>query len=132
MSIKYQVSSIRNLRRAYILCLISCVLCLNSLLAQQNLLLNREWGLSYEKGKNAMEQKFKKSDTTYGAGVNFVKINYVVVDKSCFRPYICPISYKEKDKSKSLLYRKLKKESLFIVNDSADKFHLAIDPLLNF
>ena len=38
----------------------------------------------------------------------------------------------KQDKSKSLLYRKLKKESLFIVNDTADKFYMTLDPLFNF
>jgi len=37
----------------------------------------------------------------------------------------------KKGKNGSLIYRKVKTESLFIVNDTADKFHLTIDPLFN-
>jgi hypothetical protein len=51
---------------------------------------------------------------------------------SSFKPYISTPSHKDQDKSISLIHRKLKKESLLIVNDTTDKFYLAIDPLFNF
>src|SRR6185295_5478610 len=79
------------------------------LFAQQNLPLNRQWGLETEK-------KFQQDS---------VKIS------SCFKPYIVKPVQPERDKTKSILYRKLKKESLLIVKDSATKFSLTIDPLFN-
>lgn len=80
------------------------------MLAQQNLPLNREWGLNDEK-------KIEEDS------------NQVI---SCFKPYIHSPIHPQKDKTHSLLYRKIKKESLLIVSDSADKFGLSIDPLFNF
>ena len=91
------------------------------LLAQQNLPLSREWGLDYDKLKNETPQKFQKSDTVTTNRVTVVNIKYTIEDKPCFKPYIVPSIHKEQDKSKSLLYRKIKKEDLLIVNDTADK-----------
>lgn len=116
MSIKYQVSSIKYLRRTRVLFLVFCILCLNSLFAQQNRQLNREFRLDFEKDGGLLT-------------VDSINISPTL---SCFKPNIVVVTYWLKDKSKPLLYRKLKKESLFIVNDSADKFHLTIDPLFNF
>ncbi len=79
------------------------------LIAQQNLPLNREWTLDHEK-------KIQKDSS---------------VLLSCFKPYLITPVHSQKDKTRSLLYRKIKKESLFIVNDTADKFYLTLDPLLN-
>ncbi len=79
------------------------------LFAQQNLPLNRQWTLDDEK-------KIQEDS---------VKIS------SCFKPYIVTPVPPQRDKTKGLLYRKIKKESLLIVKDSADRFGLAIDPLFN-
>jgi len=87
------------------------------LTAQQNLQLNREFGLSDEKEFS----KIQKGDSIF-------KFN----DGSSVKPRIVAIQKDNRDKSKKLFYRKLKKESLFIVSDTADKFHLTIDPILNF
>ena len=72
--------------------------------------LNRQWGIDDEK---KMQQ-----DSS----------NRII---SCFKPYITPPTDPVKDKTRSLLYRKVKKESLLIVKDSATKFCLSIDPLFN-
>ena len=129
MSVKYQVSGIKYLSKAKVLCLVSCILCLNSLFAQQNLPLNREWNLNIGKvGRGCVE--IAKNDTVEPPTVTLI---CYAEPKSCFFPLITEhVYHQEKDKSKSLLLRKLKKESLFIVNDSADKFHLTLDPLFNF
>lgn len=79
------------------------------LCAQQNRSLNRQWNLDAE----------KKS----------LHDSSVLI--SCFKPRIVPVVYPERDKTRTLLYRKLKRESLLIVKDSADKFYLTIDPLFN-
>ncbi len=103
--------------------------------AQQNLQLNREWGLKLETFGTLFEKGEDTSSTSqiYGgsevySGHKLIKLPLL----SSFKPYIVPITYQTKDKSKSLLYRKFKKESLLIVNDTTDKFHLTIDPLFNF
>lgn len=127
MSIRYQVSIIKSLSKLRVLCLMSCVLCLNSLCAQQNLQLNREWGLNIEKAGGRLKQDTSiKEPFVIEQGEEFNPI------LSCFKPSIIPITHQEKDKSRSLIYRKLKTESLFVVRDSSDKFHLTIDPLFNF
>jgi hypothetical protein len=56
---------------------------------------------------------------------------------SCFKPYINPKqNHVDKNnpqrKATGVWKRKLKQESLFIVNDTTDKFYLTIDPLFNF
>jgi hypothetical protein len=80
------------------------------LIAQQNLPLNREWTLDHEK-------KIQQDSNAL---------------RSCFKPYIITPVHPQKDKTRSLLYRKIKQESLLIVNDTADQFHLTLDPLFNF
>jgi hypothetical protein len=80
------------------------------LIAQQNLPLNREWTLAHEK-------KIQQDSMALC---------------SCFKPYIITPVHSQKDKTRSLLYRKIKQESLLIVNDTADKFYLTVDPLFNF
>lgn len=87
------------------------------LIAQQNLQLNREFGLSSEK----IFSKIKHKDSIFQ-----------YTDESSFKPRITAIRIEIRDKSKSAFYRKLKTESLFIINDTADNFHLTIDPILNF
>jgi hypothetical protein len=105
--------------------------------AQQNLPLNREWGLPFTNAENPVDNSFTRKDTT-NPGSMRIEPSVVVIQASFFylsspfKPYIVHITYQQKDKSKSLLYRKIKKESFFIVNDTTDKFHLTIDPLVNF
>ena len=91
--------------------------------AQRNLPLNREWGLEkdkyfsiiHEKKDSLIPQTTEKSEPV-----------------SCFKPYIFPSSHIAKDKSRSWGYRKLKKENLISINDTADKFYLTVDPIFNF
>lgn len=78
------------------------------LVAQQNLPLNREW------------------TTVYPSEIDSN------ISLSCFKPYIVSPVHPPKNKTLGLLHRKLKKESLFIVHDTADKFYLTLDPLFNF
>jgi hypothetical protein len=80
------------------------------LIAQQNLPLNREWTLDHEK----------------------IVLQDSLALRSCFKPYMITPGHEQKDKTRSLIYRKVKKESLVIVNDTADKFYLTLDPLFNF
>ncbi len=88
-----------------ILCLLCCVLCFTNLFSQQNLTLNREFAVLNE------------NDSSHF---------------SLFKPYIREPIFSAKDKAKKKLFRKLKTESLIIVNDTADKFYLTVDPLFNF
>lgn len=74
-----------------------------STFAQQNSQLNREWSLG--------------QDST-------LHFN--------FKPYILSPTHQVIDTSKRLLTRKFFSESLILVNDTAHKFYLTIDPLLNF
>lgn len=105
------------------------------LVAQQNLPLNREWGLQNEKngsytygGKDTFFTYYTVGILEEARGIKPLVSGF----NSCFKPYIVPVTYQEKNKSNHLVYRKLKKESLFIVRDTTDKFHLTIDPLFNF
>lgn len=98
--------------------------------AQQNLQLNREWGLPYKPGKHAKNDSTIKIVTPKCDGCVYTEPEFGM--ESPFKPSIVPITYQIKDKSKPFLYRKFKTESLFIVNDTTDKFHLRIDPLFNF
>ncbi len=121
MRIRYKASGIRM--GFLILCIWFWTL--NSFAQQKNLPLNREWGLNPEKN-------FSKEDSN---------------GFSNFRPLVEKSKMTLNDYTRSnrgemarlytygngpWLYRKLKTESLIIVNDTADKFHLTIDPLLNF
>jgi len=105
--------------------LVTCLLSLATLFAQQNNLpLNREWGLNFEKCRTTI-----KNDS----------INpcvYYKNDNSCFLPHTIAIKQIDKNdslrKKTSFIKRKLKKENFIIVNDTIDKFYLTIDPLFNF
>jgi hypothetical protein len=101
---------------------LSIVFLLPSLLfAQSNFQLNREWGLNFEKEKN----KIQNDTTPQNAH-----------DYSSFKPYIYQREHIDKSnpkrKATNIWKRKIKQESLFIVNDTADKFYVTIDPILNF
>lgn len=99
--------------------------------AQRLVPLNREWSLGYEsQGGYAIApiKDIAVPDSTFPSVIPAIVLQPF---RSCFRPYIVPVSYRKKDKSKGWIVRKLKKESLFIVNDTAEQFNLTIDPLLN-
>lgn len=85
--------------------------------AQRNFTLNREWGLSHESVANLLNKTSEDS---------------IHEEWSGFRPYIVSPVQTQKDKSRNWFVRKIKKENLIIVNDTADQFYMTIDPLLNF
>src|SRR6218665_1624268 len=107
-----------------ILFLISCF----SATAQQNEPLNRESRLLAPR-----DHKLSQKDSAVIAEQILNKIPGITAQPfaSCFKPYIVPVTRRQKDRSKSWIVRKLKYESLFIVNDTAERFNLTIDPLLN-
>ena len=72
--------------------------------SQQNLPLNREWSLNFEKNKNFISRSDKKDTLT--SQQNLPKI---LKDNSCFKPYNSIPYQQEKDKSKSWFARKIKK-----------------------
>lgn len=129
--------------------ILSSLFCLNTISAQQNSQLNREFGLNIEKEGKTFEYI---RDTTYDLNptVNtyyllgkdsIQKVNGGTMTKgiykehellSCFKPYIITPSHQIIDTSKRLLIRKLWNESLLLVNDTTHKFYLTIDPLFNF
>ena len=100
----------------------------DSLHAQQkNLPLNRELELDYEKFRNIIKIR---TDSIFKGEPQIEQVTITTYSNPpSFKPYITTQYHQEKDKSKSLFIRKLKKENLFIVNDTADKFYLTIDPL---
>lgn len=113
----------------YILFLLPTVL-----FAQSNLPLNREWGLMNEKlgGTSVLgiDSISKTEPPAISSGLDFYPF------LSCFKPYIYSQNQIDKNdpkrKQTSVWKRKFKQENLFIVNDTADKFYLTIDPLFNF
>ncbi|MBL7890010.1 MAG: hypothetical protein JNL24_10670 [Bacteroidia bacterium] len=123
MRIKYHVSSIKNFSWHSLLCLATCFFYLNTLSAQHNLPLNREWALKYESTKTSKLR-------------NTCLASYNTTDLSCFKPLIVSKKYVDKNdslrKATSVWKRKIKQESLFIIQDTADKFYMTIDPLFNF
>ena len=89
---------------------------------QKNFPLNREWGLDFEK---------------YRTSINDSANLYAQYNKNpCFYPHTIAIKQINKNdsirKKTSFIKRKLKIENLIIVNDTAGKFYLTIDPLFNF
>lgn len=107
-------------KKKFFLLLISILIGFQKNYAQQNLPLNREWGLDFEKENN----KISKKDSLHKSSDS--------LSASCFKPYIISIQRTEKNKSKPYLKRKLSNENLVIVNDTADNFYLTLDPLFNF
>jgi hypothetical protein len=93
--------------------------------SQQNLPLNREWSLyTGRECQNAGKNDSLEPPRIY-------KQCYDQNTSSFFPTIQSTPLHIVKDKSRSLLYRKVKNENLIIVNDTADKFYLTIDPLLN-
>ncbi|HEV7229804.1 MAG TPA: hypothetical protein VGO45_00665 [Bacteroidia bacterium] len=91
--------------------------------AQQNEPLNRQFSLPYSESAH-LSDSLRVAENQSGS-------LSAISQASCFRPFIVPISYPAKTKNGSLLYRKLKKENLIIIDDTADKFHVSIDPLMD-
>ncbi len=117
-------------KKYHILLLASCLSFLNTISAQQNFPLNREWALNQDKINAGIPSKISKD--SIADNVKKVLPSFADIDNSCFKPLIITPSHPVIDKSKNLAYRKYRKESLFIINDTADKFYLTIDPLFNF
>ena len=111
-----------------------------SIFAQQNVQMNREWGLEYERKLNFIHSSHPTSvNTNDTLGKSNISHQSAKADSvsdvvlSCFKPYITKPKFSTKDKSKgTYLYRKFREESFVVVNDTADKFRLNIDPLFNF
>ncbi len=91
---------------------------------QKNISLNREWTLFAE--------QFCLRDSS----VHYTSMRPMIEGDKLTVAYLNSHNSKEVRLytygNGPLLYRKLKKESLLIVRDTADKFHLTIDPLFNF
>jgi len=110
-------------------------------LAQQNLQLNREWGLKEEKYRSAFQNLHGVVLTTDSQ--TFIKDSMFNSYNSItsFKPYLIPITIPKKQNERfgcfpatnlERIRLKIKEESLFIVRDTASKFYLTIDPLFNF
>lgn len=91
-----------------------------------NLPLNRVFSQEFERNKNLIDSSKVNTDKQYQYYIS----NWS--DQSCFKPYLCNLVHTKKDRSYSAFNRKLTKESLFIVNDTADKLYLTLNPLFNF
>jgi hypothetical protein len=106
-----------------------CILCFLPafVAAQRNLPLNREWSLPYKASKKS-DSTLRSSDST----VSEMSLTDMNDPGTAFRPRIIKSVQTPKDKSRNWFVRKIKHENLIIVNDTADKFYLSIDPLLNF
>jgi hypothetical protein len=97
------------------------------LCAQRNLPLNREWSLPHKVPGSSDNLQEKADSSSSNFSVTEIKdLN------SPFKPNIVSPSQIQKDKSRNWFVRKIKKENIIIVNDTADRFHLTIDPLFNF
>ncbi len=102
------------------------------IVAQQNLPLNRERGLPFrEINKAKIEAAKAKEDSILAKCHACMLVEPIPVYSSPFKPYIVAPSFSVKNKTRGFLYRKLKKESLIIVKDTAEKFHLNLDPILS-
>lgn len=107
------------------------------LLSQQNLPLNRELEVKIEERRGIIKHIVKYGTVTTSSN-EATEIQVIVTPypdtSSCFKPYIIRPTHIEKSKRKFSegLYQKVKKENLIIINDTADKFYLTIDPLFNF
>ena len=108
-----------------------------STFSQYNLQLNREFNLLQRSSERYIIKKGKVyRDTLHpvpcGNAAWIATPDTAALFSSCFRPQIVPVSICNRKTKHSLVRRKLFEENLFIVNDTADKFFLTIDPLFNF
>jgi hypothetical protein len=113
-------------RLSYILIILPALM-----FGQRNLPLNREWGLVNESYRDLILPVSPDSALVRTGVTNPNEENYVQ-DPSCFKPYITKPFIPLRDRSKKWFLRKLTEESLIVVKDSADKFNLTVDPLLQF
>ncbi len=101
----------------------------------KNAPLNREWALDLEKKHNAI-YTFSANAIVHDSIVNKVELADSILPLpiifTAFKPIIISAIPIKKDTTKSLVFRKIKKESLVSISDSSDKFILTIDPLFNF
>jgi hypothetical protein len=111
---------------ALLLLLSSFIVC-----AQSNYSLNKEFEIPFKEKAGLVPSVKASENDSLLSGSNKVTNTLDFSNAPCFKPYLVPIFIQSSDKSHSLLYRKLKKESLFIIRDTTDKFHVRIDPLLN-
>ncbi|HET6225907.1 MAG TPA: hypothetical protein VFF27_06485 [Bacteroidia bacterium] len=75
---------------------------------------------------------YRKTDSSFICGTGIVAQD--INRPHFFKPFIVKPTEPERTKSKSfssILYRKVKRESLLIIQDTSSKFSLTIDPLLN-
>ena len=110
--------------------LASCFLFLISYSQQNNLPLNREFSLNREIFRSLI-----KSRTDTFKSEKITKLDFYLVDSSsCFKSIIFSSPQNKKLEANSFFKKiknKLIKENLIIFSDTADKFHLTIDPLFN-
>jgi hypothetical protein len=123
MEINNQKLNVKSQKRKKLLTFFLFTFSLNCFAQQKNFSLNREWDLTAESVGGIMTDSGK-----------------VIPFQSCFKPYNensgkFP-SYNERSFTFDDFYpgarRKIFFESLITIQDSLDKFHLAIDPLFNF
>lgn len=106
----------------------SWLLTLGSAQAQQkNIPLNYQWSLNFE-GSLLHDSATQNTFSSFKPFIETQSKNLYDYNLSNCKYSIC---LTRKEIGRNLLYRKLKKESLFIVKDSTDQFHLTIDPLFN-
>src|SRR5690349_12692975 len=112
-----------NIKSPYTLLLIFFLFAAASYSQQKNLPLNREWEL-YRVRCTVLDTLNTKPPSVVRVCDNWSHSN--------LKPIISfQNENRKKQKRYSLLRRKIKYESLFLVNDSADGFRLAIDPLFD-
>jgi hypothetical protein len=134
MKVKSKKLKVKSQYKLLLTLLLFALFTIYSNAQQQDLPLNREWQLDFEKNREMIQHEIiAEGYDNDGKRIGWrIPIEYQQNKSSCFKPYIAIASQIKKDTSKSLFIRKLKKENLIIVNDTADKFHLTIDPLFNF
>ena len=147
---KVQSSKLKVPIHKFLLPIAYCLLPICFLQAQQkNLPLNREYDLNTEKSfayhdfdnypsKSKKDSNYYWGPTAFRPCLEGWTLNLKSIRKMNYGfnnlPYYAD-SFKDIDSiisKKSLLRRKIFLQSLFIINDTADKFYMTIDPLFNF
>jgi hypothetical protein len=100
----------------------SILLFFKNTFAQQNFQLNRQWGLDTEEANSSIS-----TNSYFTTPDDSAEVNY-----SSFKPSIRTPQQPIKNKNLAYLKRKFSNESFIVVNDTADKFYLTVDPLFNF
>ena len=94
---------------------------------QKNLPLNREYNLYFGNSEGFISAI--KDTTLPGEPPLSIITPTFHYFESCLKPHLAAPLPNKTYKNKSLFIRKLKKESLFIINDTTDKFHLTADQI---